>query len=74
MEVTIERLASRSGWVADLQPRPGSPHIGTGRTKSEALAALLFLVLLDGSYKPESGEILWVNGRKWRDIKGVQKR
>ena len=43
--VTINLQKIESGWMADIEELPGSPPIGTGRTKAEAVSHL-FLRLI----------------------------
>ena len=75
-EITVE---GRSGaWRADLTspPRPGSPLIGTGRTKEMAVACLLFHLLGDENmfrHKLDTPSTLKVNGKPWQDAKGSRR-
>lgn len=42
---------SGSKWLADMTDLPGSPPIGTGATKEEAVVSLFFRLIHSLSYK-----------------------
>jgi len=51
VEITISK--TRDGYCADIAELPGSPPIGLGNTKSQAVVDLLFRILHDSEqWKP----------------------
>jgi len=66
MKIKMERVNNRY-WIADFIELPGSPYIGTGRTKVEAVIALFIrnkkdILKLDFT-KVEINGILWREGK-----------
>ena len=75
MNIKIEE--SSGGYRADCIDLPGSPPVGTGKTKEMAIACLFFLMLFSIPCSGESrkwtdyivrGEPIMINGEVWKDI------
>ena len=77
--VQIKMTKVKGGYYAEIEYPylPGSPSVGTGRTRIEAILALFirsdYLTVI--RIKRQSGEFgIMVNGQLWRDILGASKR
>lgn len=63
-------------WQADCKDCPGTPPVGYGKTREEALAALFYLMMFSntGGSNPsnwlkyiERGEPIVIDGKIWED-------
>lgn len=63
-------------WQADCKDCPGTPPVGYGKTREEALAALFYLMMFDSTCGPnpsnwlkyiKKGEPIVIDGKMWED-------
>ena len=64
MKITLTK--SSKGWIADFPELPGSPPVGDGETKHEAIACLFFRNIENLPKLRSINETLEINGQLWQ--------
>jgi len=64
MQIITKR--SSKGFMADFKDLPGSPQIGDGRTKAEAIACLFFRCIQDKTINQLDYKTLSIDGKLWK--------
>ena len=88
MKIKLKKI--KGGYYADCEDLPGTPPCGTGRTKVDAVLCLLYRMMFDRPWsymmptEKHSFDRSWlsyikkgpivVNGKLWKDAKGLAKR
>lgn len=72
MNITLQKNDSAGGgYTADCTDLAGSPPVGTGSTKVNAIIALFFRLAANG-YRLSNP--IYVNGKPWKDSARMQRR
>jgi len=57
---------TKKGWMVDCTDLAGSPAIGDGETKHEAMATFFIRNMINPTLIKMQGDPLIINGKKWK--------